>query len=650
MVSLIMLVIIGMSSDLYGFKERRNKQTHVNMSASNINTRAPRPDAQSSQIVQCCSGCGDIGQLLCEIRNDIDMCCSEILSNFCGAPTHISQTDIPFTITTPGRYCIVEDLITSDTAITVFARGVVIDCNNHTINLLGPLATGIAIESSEDVMIYGGSMLAINILGGRNRAPVSGLLGIAVENSSTVDIYNMSFENMVTGILTNTAQGVIVDTCSFSGNNIAIEFCPENSAPQEQEQLETTLSTICTECIATNCIIVDYSYKGISVTQTSNFYLEDLVLRGTTGATAGITTNLSVHGQIVNARVEGPGMIGIEALSSQAVQVVDCLVFLEEDDAYGISIKAGLNVFYDQDEAEVEVDLAEDCVVANCLISGSYDQGLHLEGLKKGVVQNCQIMGDGNIGVEVFHALDVWLQNCAITMGFGIRGLEVSSSSNVQVTDCVLGLEAPTAHADAMGIINTSNITIKDSVFNLNTAPDDMPGGDGIVLEGGCRNCLIQNCSILNQPESGILVLNPASFGPNFDLVIDNCVIQDSFQDAIYFEGVSAGSINNCEIAFADFNGINLIGCSQILVLDNNIRSNDQNGLVLDADTINCAVRDNTISGNLLGGLINNGGASNAIYHNFANNNGTGPTDNYTGVSFVVPPGPGIGVIENISQ
>lgn len=603
-----------------------------------ISLKAPREPI--TELVSCCP-CESNASDICVALREIRECCERVLATSCGQVIHIRQSDIPLTITQPGNYCIVEDLTTSSTAITIRASGVVVDVNNHSIVLTDIYASAFAVKDTSDITIFGGFIRAEDN---------NGEYGVYVADSARVFLHDMTFDHVRRGVFTKETRGIIVEKSNFSGNQRGIQFCPEDTLTEEQEEQEEFEEALCSECFALNCLLVNFTQFGVVTTNASNICLQDLTLRGTANSAQHVVLDKSVHAVVQNIKSEGFGTHGILANSCQEVTISNCSVLMEQEDALGIAVRAGFRVFIDGTLTEVEVDQAKNCVITDCFVSGFFNHGIHLEGCQKVVVNASYVLGDGVVGLFVKHTQDARINECAIDLEIGDSGVAIRNSSIVSLRDCAIALEAPASGSNAVDILNSASLTFDSCIINLNAPEDEQPSGDGILLRGGVRSCVIQNCSIINFPEVGILAIDSESFGPSYEIVVDGCVFHNALQDAICLEGVYAGSIKNCEISFADFNGINLIGCSEIALLNNVVQNCGEVGIRLDENTINCGVRDNSIFANLVRGMENSGGSSNAIYHNFAHSNGAGPADNYSGVALVVAPAPGVGVLENISQ
>ena len=125
-------------------------------------------------------------------------------------------------------------------------------------------------------------------------------------------------------------------------------------------------------------------------------------------------------------------------------------------------------------------------------------------------------------------------------------------------------------------------------------------------------------------------------------------VISNAAAHGIAFEDVLNSCVIDCTIKrILEGTGISLFGSDGISLLENVVIRNAVDGIFLDESTVRCAVRDNTTILNGGFGLLNDGDMSNQIFHNFSHDNTAG---NFAGVSLVVTPTFGIGVLENIDE
>ncbi len=113
--------------------------------------------------------CSKLEKLAGELETHNDVICSKLENisskideiEFVGTcETLIFQSDIPFTISNPGVYCLAESInFTSDTAITVAANNVILDLNEKKIDGSGGGSIGIAVNSGlQNITIENGTL------------------------------------------------------------------------------------------------------------------------------------------------------------------------------------------------------------------------------------------------------------------------------------------------------------------------------------------------------------------------------------------------------------------------------------------------------------------------------------------------------------
>lgn len=116
--------------------------------------------------------------------------------------TEVTQADIPLTVTTPGTYCLVENVNSSSTAITISANDVALNLNGHTIDGTGGSNTsspGIFCMNRTNAVITNGTVTGF-------------LYGISLNNCDYAEItYLRSVGNYSTGVdLLGGNSGVLI--------------------------------------------------------------------------------------------------------------------------------------------------------------------------------------------------------------------------------------------------------------------------------------------------------------------------------------------------------------------------------------------------------------------------------------------------------
>lgn len=138
--------------------------------------------------------------------DELDMCIDEINTLLEGLPCNveipIAQAQMPFTITTPGKYCVQENL---SGTITIAADDVFVDLNGFKISN-GP-TNNIVADTQQNITIVNG------IVGD------AGLNGIFLLTCTTVIISDIKFEDSDTGCELQEVQGFRVHNCTFENHN-----------------------------------------------------------------------------------------------------------------------------------------------------------------------------------------------------------------------------------------------------------------------------------------------------------------------------------------------------------------------------------------------------------------------------------------------
>ncbi len=188
----------------------------------------------------------------CDIQSTVDD-----LLECCPCDTIIKQSDIPFTISVPGTYCLGENvnLQANQTAITLNATDcVTLDLKGHAIDGKGiPGTRGILVDGIEtftnNVTIRDGFIKNMLEETGGDEEEREGGNGIVVKDSfGPIMIMGIKVTNCEdTGIEIENSSGVVIDNCESSFNDEGIGI--ENS----------------TQCIVRDCLARGNNESGIEV-------------------------------------------------------------------------------------------------------------------------------------------------------------------------------------------------------------------------------------------------------------------------------------------------------------------------------------------------------------------------------------------------
>lgn len=168
----------------------------------------------------------------------------------------------------------------------------------------------------------------------------------------------------------------------------------------------------------------------------------------------------------------------------------------------------------------------------------------------------------------------------------------------------------------------SENVSGTGSGSGLNSNGSTLLGGPiGINFQGGVTATQLRNTVVSGTPTIGIAVQPDTLNGIDEGVVIENVLIDGAQSSGIFFANAL-----NC----AAFN-------SQII-------NGQGDGITVNAQSSQTAIRGNTLTNNRGVGLRNSGSNS-QIYANFAAGNGL----NYAGTNLVSAPARGLGSLENIS-
>ncbi|MCL4361526.1 right-handed parallel beta-helix repeat-containing protein [Candidatus Dependentiae bacterium] len=228
---------------------------------------------------------------LVDIKNTITECCAELLSTitsvFPCAATPITQAEIPYTITSPGLYCLADPVTnpSASPAITISSDNVTLDLNGNVINMQGSSGSGVSIGAVTNITVKNGNI--VNSTGN----------GISATGSSQLFIDQVKTSTLANGInLSNVTNSIvnelIAKNCTISGI----------TATNNSNTITLKNSSI------NNCV------SGIQLAAVTNFSVENNVI--TNNTSNGIVVNQSTLGKITNNLISNYSNIGIGFVST----------------------------------------------------------------------------------------------------------------------------------------------------------------------------------------------------------------------------------------------------------------------------------------------------------------------------------------------
>jgi parallel beta-helix repeat protein len=247
------------------------------------------------------------------------------------------------------------------------------------------------------------------------------------------------------------------------------------------------------------------------------------------------------------------------------------------------SIISGFNIFGGDDG--ITLNRAEDCVISGNIVEHHLDNGIVLSQSHHNEITNNTVSGVGE-GQIVGILLDRSNSN-TITMNEvpynKLNGIALNASSGNQV----IGNSISFTDGDGIGLSLSNDNSIDDnSITNSNFT--------GIVIERSSRNSIIGNKISDNEGQASIGIILVGSIGneSNNNLIENNQVERMS--------------------AF----GIVLIYARDNEIIRNRIANALMDGIVMDNDTLNTKITENTITENDVGIHVYEGAVGNTTHNN----------------------------------
>ena len=292
-----------------------------------------------------------------DYSGDVDASCQEIapkpivvetLSKVCDIQTRVEDIDTKvdhlfdlgmcpnlirasdfgpsLSISSPGRYCFVDDVTFStmlSTAVAITASNVFIDMNNHTLTVSNNNSTGFANSgAASDVTIANGT-----ITGGTGVSLTAGALGWQIRDMEMLD--------MATGVNTDSVEGVRIEHCKITGpgdgssqailaigsGDIVVKDCiisGHTDATPADGAIEFDGTS--TSCIL-SCILNDNAGTSIALGNCSDCNLIDnCLIKGNRGV--GVRINDSFLNVVRNCSIDCNRAIGVEFVATATSNLI----------------------------------------------------------------------------------------------------------------------------------------------------------------------------------------------------------------------------------------------------------------------------------------------------------------------------------------
>lgn len=165
--------------------------------------------------------CNEILQQIADLRASLTDCSAQIeaclldtetvidalITPTCDIATAIAQTDMPYTITAPGQYCLVESVTGT---LTIDADDVLVNLNGFKIS--GGTPDNIFVQSRQNITITNGIIGNAGVIGN----------GIRFNNCTTVVVTDIKFQQSDIGCRFDATNGIRLHNCSFK-DHVGVE-------------------------------------------------------------------------------------------------------------------------------------------------------------------------------------------------------------------------------------------------------------------------------------------------------------------------------------------------------------------------------------------------------------------------------------------
>lgn len=521
-------------------------------------------DALDFQSVECCatlnSKLDNLDVSTSKIDFDLNSCCVTLnskldmllIENQCDATPIIAGT----TITTPGVYCLVQDItsISLMATIRIMSDDVILDLNGHRLSNNSGTGAGIQVDAFNNTVIRNGFLQANTNSASSNAIYLLGSHNVKVENvivgSSSVS------PNWGFGLQLQAADSVLVVDSQFhnnntngialvSTNNVHVERCLINNNGSDGFFVTGSVpNAISSEIYIVNCQLNHNFSNGLAMNSGSS----------------------SVHA--LNCAFSSNGADGVDVAGCSCLEFINCSVDRSET--------------LDKTEEGFDIDTCSNVLIKDCSACGFDDGFLGTSVVAFNIVNS--IAKNNHVGFNLLGAGgSAIVQGCTadnntntlplVGVGFNDDGLgnnqyysnkACANDSNYSPTITSAPVTSP---ANARGVMNVDcSITTTDQVivieskldlccFTLNSKVDDL-GVASSKIDADLLNC----CFTLS---------SKIDFLDFVDLA-DCCATINSKIDVVISIGSKTDSdLNNCcftlgsKIDFLDF--VELANCCNTL-------------------------------------------------------------------------------------
>jgi len=396
-------------------------------------------------------------QLICSKLDIIDSKVDSV-AECCPCDFFITQTDIPYTITQPGVYCLAENVtFNTGNAITITTSYVTLDLQRHVIDGQDSGTSCITIDSADDVSVYDGL------------------------------VKNITFGCLITASHKVKIRNVNIDNCSLNGLQIG----------------QASSDIMIEDCAAYNC-----SSSGFSISITSNCTLRNCIANNTG---VGFTTNpLSFNITFLNCQAQEDNT-GFN-ISSDDNLLSDCLAAGNSADGFQLNSQANKTIVRSCNAQNntgygFNVSSSSNTEMRGCSSVGNSSSGFSSSGAEQIIMRECDALYNTQSGFDIVSTNSCEIRDCSsvsnITVGFRI--VASASSSNITLDNC---------HAQSNGshgFLFDGSLSVLFGVQLINCLTEGN-GGDGVNVDTVSKMQIVTSRALFNVG-TGFIVASSSGIG-----------------------------------------------------------------------------------------------------------------------------------------
>lgn len=409
----------------------------------------------------------------------------------------IDQASIPFAITAPGQYNVVEELTYggAGNAITISSNQVALNLNSFSITLSKNKAVGIRATQVSDLSISNGAIInskshtkkgsGIHLSGTNNVIinninTVNNRNGLFIKESHNVHVIDSSFFHATKcDAFAKESKRVTFDSCTFTDGNNGLKLGGDNR-----------------EFTVINCAFPNSKFSNLLVQEVDGMIIENCLFtnRDDNAAKANlvqfgdakpsqICTNVIMRNCTIVNRPESGGNTAPEGLGiyqGSGFLVDSCVIDIDNTNQDPAADLSGIHI--SNPGLGANGTIASNVIISNCVVQGPATDGIYPDvGTSNVLIENCLVSGASKDGIFLAGT-----SACTV-------------SNNTVVNNGTNGI--------FLGETSVSNSIINNTVNSNGANPiisSIPPFGNGISIASDSSLNLVQGNTAFNNTTDGI--------------------------------------------------------------------------------------------------------------------------------------------------